>query len=158
MTDPTRIVKPAFSVIGMEGSTDDGEGFIQRLWNEANVRYGEIAHLVKLNEDGLPAGYWGAMTDPSRAFAPWEDGLSKGLYLAGAEVRDEAQAPEGWTKWTVPGFEYLRVAAGDDPGGALADVIAYMEAKGLELAGAIHDFMELREGMRGYLFVPIEKR
>ena len=28
-----KIVKPSFAVIGIEGSTDDGEGFIPMLWS-----------------------------------------------------------------------------------------------------------------------------
>ena len=32
-----KIVKPSFAVIGIEGSTDDGEGFIPMLWSDANA-------------------------------------------------------------------------------------------------------------------------
>ena len=41
-----RISLPALTVIGIEGSTRDGGGFIQRLWSEANARFGEIEYLV----------------------------------------------------------------------------------------------------------------
>ncbi len=47
-----RLIKSSFSVIGKEGSTLDGEGFIQRLWNEANGHFAEIKHLAKRAEDG----------------------------------------------------------------------------------------------------------
>ena len=40
-------IKPAFSVIGLEGSTEDGAGFVQRLWQEANGRFDEVAALAK---------------------------------------------------------------------------------------------------------------
>ena len=53
--------KPAFAVIGREGSTEDGPGFVQKLWAEANAYFGEVAHLAKLDENGAFAGFWGAM-------------------------------------------------------------------------------------------------
>ena len=34
-----RVAKAAFAVIGLEGSTEEGEGFVQRLWAEANARF-----------------------------------------------------------------------------------------------------------------------
>lgn len=61
-------IKETFSVIAKEGSTKDGDGFIQRLW---------------------------------------EDNFSKGLYLAGVEVIDDANPPKGWVKWTIPSYEYM---------------------------------------------------
>ena len=85
-----RWVKPGFAVIGLEGATTEGEGLVQRLWAEANRRFGEVAALAKTNADGSLAGVWGAMTDMSRAFRPWEDGFTRGLYLAGVECRDDA--------------------------------------------------------------------
>lgn len=42
-----KVIKEEFVVIGKEGSTLDGEGFIQKLWNEANAHFCEIAHLAK---------------------------------------------------------------------------------------------------------------
>ena len=56
--------KEAFVVIGKEGSPRDGEGFIQRLWQEANAHFDEIADLVKRDESGNLVGIWGAMTCP----------------------------------------------------------------------------------------------
>jgi hypothetical protein len=49
-----KCVKEAFSVIGKEGSTDDGIGFIQKLLNKANNHYKEIELLVKKNEKRNP--------------------------------------------------------------------------------------------------------
>ena len=49
------------------------------------------------------------MSDIYRSFKPWEDDFSKGLYLAGVECFDDAKAPDGWTKWTIPGYEYIVV-------------------------------------------------
>lgn len=42
-----KVIKEAFVVIGKEGSTLDGEGFIQKLWNDANGYFSEVAHLAK---------------------------------------------------------------------------------------------------------------
>ena len=93
MVEIKKVVKPSFSVIGREGSTDDGNGFIERLWADANARYGEVQALAKTDENGQPVGFWGAMSNMERTFAPWEN-FSRGLYLAGVEVRDDAEAPE----------------------------------------------------------------
>ena len=102
-----RCTKPAFVVIGKEGSTLDGPGFIQKLWADANAHFSEVQPLAKRDEGGNLAGIWGAMSDFSHSFKPWEDDFRKGLYLAGVECVDDAQAPAGWAKWTIPGYEYL---------------------------------------------------
>ena len=104
-----KVIKESFVVIGKEGSTFDGEGFIQRLWADANSHFDEVAHLAKKDVNGHLVGIWGAMSDLSRSLKPWEDGFRKGLYLAGVECVDHAEAPDGWTKWTIPSYEYIVV-------------------------------------------------
>ena len=79
-----RLEKASFAVIGKEGSTTDGAGFIQRLWNDANSHFAEVQHLAKKNENGGIVGIWGAMSDFSRSYHPWED-FREGLYLAGVD-------------------------------------------------------------------------
>ena len=148
-----RKIKPSFAVIGREGSTDEGEGFIQRLWDEANARYGEVQALAKVDENGQPVGFWGAMSDMARTFAPWED-FARGLYLAGVEVRDDAEAPAGWVKWVVPGYEYLTVRC--DAPDTFAQAIASMQAQGLSLVGAAHDFTSPQDG-QSYIYLPIRR-
>ena len=148
------IIKESFSVIGKEGSTEDGNGFIQKLWSSANSNFAEVAHLAKKDENGNPAGIWGAMTDFSRCFQPWEDDFSRGLYLAGVECRDDAQPPEGWTKWVIPGFEYLRAECDHD--GVFPEMIAYLQENGLLLVGAVHDFTCPQTG-KSYMYFPIRK-
>lgn len=101
-------MKESFAVIGKEGSTEDGMGFVQRLWADANAHFAEVSDLAKKDEQGDLIGIWGAMSDFSRSFKPWEDGFCRGVYLAGVECLDEAQPPLGWTKWIIPGYEYLR--------------------------------------------------
>ena len=92
-----KVIKEEFAVIGKEGSTGDGEGFIQKLWDDANSHFHEVAHLAKKDPTGKLVGIWGAMSDLSRSFQPWEDGFSKGLYLAGVECAGQAEAPDGPT-------------------------------------------------------------
>ena len=40
--------KASFVVIGKEGSTSDGEGFIQKLWDDANSHFGAIIRISQL--------------------------------------------------------------------------------------------------------------
>lgn len=147
------IIKKAFVVIGKEGSTLDGEGFIQKLWDDANGHFTEVAHLAKRDENGNLVGIWGAMSDLSHSFQPWEDGFSKGLYLAGVECVDSAEAPDGWTKWVIPGYEYLVVENHD---GAFGDTIRQMQEEEIALVGAVHDYTDPATG-KGYLYFPIRE-
>lgn len=146
--------KESFSVIGKEGSTSDGEGFIQRLWADANAHFNEVAHLAKKDDKGNLLGIWGAMSDPSRSFMPWVDNFSKGLYLAGVEVTNDAQAPQGWVKWTIPGYEYIYVK--NEGPNTFSEVIAYLKENQIRLAGAVHDYTCPEEG-QGYMFFPIRR-
>ncbi len=152
--DIKKCIKKPFTVIGKEGSTNDGPGFVQRLWADANSHFGEVAHLVKRDEKGNLAGIWGAMSDFSRSFQPWEDEFSRGLYLAGVECTDDVQAPDGWTKWVIPGYEYIYVACDYDA--VFPEMIAYMKTNYIPLVGAVHDFTCPESG-RNYMFFPIRK-
>ena len=147
-----RIIKPAFAVIGMEGSTEDGPGFIQALWEKANSRFGEVTHLAKTNPDGSLCGVWGAMSDMSRSFRPWEEDFTHGLYLAGVEVVDNAQPPEGWVRWDIPGYEYIRVE--NNTPDIFPRTLQALAEQGLSLAGAVHDFTDPSTG-KAYMLFPI---
>lgn len=72
-----KVIKEKFVVIGKEGSTLDGEGFIQKLWDDANSHFSEVAHLAKKDANGGIVGIWGAMSDISRSFKPWKMALVK---------------------------------------------------------------------------------
>ena len=146
------IIKPAFAVIGLEGSTEDGPGFIPALWEQANSQFSEVAHLAKTNPDGSLCGIWGAMSDFSRSFLPWEDGFTKGLYLAGVEVPDDAVPPEGWTRWDIPGYEYIRVE--NSAPDIFLRTLQALDEQGLALAGAVHDFTDPSTG-KAYMLFPI---
>ena len=145
-------IKSSFSVIGKEGSTLDGQSFIQKLWEEANSHFSEIQPLAKKDENADLAGIWGAMSDLSRSFMPWEENFSKGLYLAGIECMDGAQAPEGWTKWTIPGYEYL--CAEVESGNTFSEVLDYLKENNIALVGAVHDFTCPSNG-KSYMCFPI---
>ena len=75
-------MKASFSVIGKEGSTLEGQGFIQKLWENANSHFSEVQALAKKDENGNLIGIWGAMSDYTHSFKPWEENFSKGLYLS----------------------------------------------------------------------------
>lgn len=142
--------KESFVVIGKEGSTVDGEGFIQRLWADANSHFEEVQHLAKKDENGDIIGIWGAMSDFSRSFLPWED-FCKGLYLAGVECTDDANAPVGWTKWKIPGYEYIFAEQeGED---TFSKVLEYMKNNDIPLVGAVHDFTDPKTG-KNYMYFP----
>lgn len=146
--------KEPFVVIGKEGSTNDGEGFIQKLWEDANSHFYEIEQLTKKDENGKLIGIWGAMSDMSHSFHPWEDGFTKGLYLAGAECVETAKPPAGWMRWDIPGYEYIY--AENENGEVFAEVISYLLANDIELVGAVHDFTCPETG-KSYMFFPIRK-
>lgn len=148
-----KCVKKSFVVIGKEGSTLDGADFIKRLWEDANSHFDEIRHLAKKTESGNIAGIWGAMSDFSHSFNPWEN-FNKGLYLAGVECQEDAQAPDGWIKWIIPGYEYLYVEC--ENGDTFSQVITYLEDNAISLAGAVHDFTCPQTG-KNYMFFPIRK-
>lgn len=145
----------SFSVIGKEGSTLDGEGFIEKLWADANASFNEVAHLAKVDSEGNLAGFWGAMSDLSRSFKPWEDGFTKGLYLAGVEVNDDSAAPDGWTKWTIPSYEYLYVKVEDGIFDTFPKMLDYVKENNYTLAGAVHDYICPQENGQLYMFFPI---
>lgn len=146
--------KEHFVVIGKEGSTNDGDGFIQRLWEDANSHFYEVEQLVKKDENGNLVGIWGAMSDMSYSFQPWEDGFTKGLYLAGVECVDTAEPPAGWTRWDIPGYEYIYIE--NEGGEVFAEVISYLQENDIELVGAVHDFTCPETG-KSYMFFPIKK-
>ena len=148
-----RFEKTSFVVVGKKGSTLDGAGFIQRLWDDANSHFGEVQHLAKRDEKGNLIGIWGAMSDFSGSFLPWED-FRNGLYLAGVECRDDAEAPEGWTKWVIPGFEYVCVERETDD--TFPQAIKYLEEHHIPLVGAVNDFTDPKTG-KSYIYFPVKR-
>lgn len=142
-----------FSVIGKEGSTRDGDGFIARLWEDANGHFHEVSHLAKRDVNGNLVGVWGLMTDFSRRFLPWQEDFTQGLYLAGVECRDDAEAPSGWVKWTVPGFVFLKVK--NDGDNVFLRTVQALPDMGYRLSGAVQDYTCPTTG-EAYMLFPVK--
>lgn len=139
---PMRVEKvPAFYAIGKmgQGGVEDKDAWIPPLWAAASGNFEEIAEHIKRAPNGLPSGIWAIMSDRSESFKPWD--AAGGKYLAGFEAIDDSPAPEGWTKWRVPGYEYVVVETSlADYGEAFTHAIAtLLPEKGLTLAGAVHE-------------------
>ena len=149
-----RIQLPDITVIGREGCTDEGPDMVSRLWDEANAHFDEIAPLARRNLQGKLVGIWGAMSDMSRSFAPWEDDFSRGLYLAGAACKPDAEPPEGWTKWVLPASEYVYVP--NDTVDSFAGGLALMAEEGLTMCGAAYDYTDPVTGSM-YIYYPIRR-
>ncbi|ABX43484.1 GyrI-like domain-containing protein [Lachnoclostridium phytofermentans] len=149
-----KCIVDSFIVIGKEGSTKDGDGFIEKLWDDANSHFNEVSHLAKKDDNGNLLGIWGVMSDFSHSFNPWENDFSQGLYLAGVECLDGSEAPLGWTKWVVPGYEYIYVE--NENNDTFQNVIKYLQENNITLAGAVHDF-NCPETGKGYMFFPIRR-
>lgn len=145
--------KKTFAVIGKEGSTLDGPSFIQKLWSDANAHFSEVYSLAKKDEKGNLVGFWGAMSDFSHTYKPWEEDFSKGLYLAGVECIDNAEAPEGWAKWIIPSYEYICAEVENE--NTFSEVLDYMRINHITLVGAVHDFISPSNG-KNYMLFPIK--
>lgn len=152
-----RCIKESFSVIGKEGSTKDGNGFIEKLWGNANSNFTQVQPLAKKDRKGNILGVWGLMSDFSRTFKPWEENFTRGLYLAGVEVVDTAEVPDTWVKWTVPSFEYLYIKVDSTYEEAFSYVLNYMDNNNINLVGAVFDYNCPEENGQLYLFFPIRK-
>ena len=90
------------------------------------------------------------MSDMSHSFKPWENGFRKGLYLAGVECVDHAEAPDGWTKWIIPGYQYIVV---ENHNGVFEDTIGQMKEEGIPLVGAVHDYTDPATGKNFMYFL-----
>ena len=152
-----KCIKSSFSVIGKEGSTNDGNGFVDKLWENVNNHFQEIEFLAKKNERGNILGFWGLMSHLSRDFKPWEENFTKGLYLAGVEVMDDVEVPDTWIKWIVPAFEYLYIKVGNEYREAFSYVLNYMDNNNIKIAGAVFDYNCPEENGQLYLFFPIRR-
>ncbi|MBO2517456.1 MAG: AraC family transcriptional regulator [Clostridiales bacterium] len=150
---------PGIAVIGMEGLCTPGHNIVSELWQQANARFGEVAALAMKEKDGSLVGFWGAMSDESRAFMPWTENFQRGLYLAGVEVYKDAAAPEGWTRWVMPARKYLAVEVTPGQYGEIfSEVLAKtLPEMGYALAGAVCDHTKPATG-QDYLFFPVKAR
>lgn len=153
------VTKRSFTVFGKEGLGEarHSDRWIPPLWKEAREGFGEIISLAKLDTSGQLAGFWGAMSDTARTFAPWGE---QGLYLAGCEVADGLPAPHGWVKWVIPSFRYAVTKCTKDTYGDAFGYMrkVYMPKYKYTLAGAIHEYYSPKDKDGAlYLFFPIER-
>ncbi len=152
-----RATMSSFAVIGLTkfGPRVDASNWIRPLWDEANHRFSEIAHLALTDEAGRLAGFWGAMSDVNLTFSPWGEA---GWYLAGVQAKLDAAPPEGWTKWVVPAFDYAYCKVDGDYQQAMHDALEeYLPKHKLRLAGAIQEYYCPEENGQLYLFFPVRE-
>ena len=135
------VYKDAFAVIGKagQGPAENPHLWILPLWDDANKCFGEIAELVRKNEDGAPL-IWGAMNDINESNKRWgEAGFDDtGKYMAGGEADIDAVAPKGWTKWIIPAQTYLVASCSMDEYGEVFEKIA--SKFGNKIVGSVHEF------------------
>lgn len=146
----------SFAVLGKLGSTKDGQGFVQRLWQHANEQFGDVKHLALTNEFNDYMGFWGLMSDYDMNFMPW-DHYQNGYYLAGVEVDMHTKAPEGWTKWIFPSCECIAVKVEGEYQACIAKGLDYLKAHHYTLAAAMIDFMDPLEQGQPYIYFPIKR-
>ncbi len=152
------ISKQSFSVIGKEGQglAENSQQWIPPLWIDANSHFAEIVGLAKYDEAGKIAGIWGAMSDVSNTFKPWDH---QGKYLAGCEALDVAEPPAGWTKWTIPAFTYIVANCSQNQYGDTFHYILkeFIPSSNYTLAGAVQEYYpEPGNSDRIALYFPIK--
>ena len=151
--------KKSFIVIGKlgQGLTVESHNWIPMIWQEANNKFEEIRALAKTNNEGNILGIWGAMSDVSESFERWTD---QGKYLAGCEVFEDATAPTGWTKWTIPSYKYAVVKCDQSTYQEKFNYMIqeYLPDNNYSIVGAVHEYYDPEEtnGVL-YLYFPIEK-
>ncbi len=126
-------------VIGLESEVREGENTVVRLWREANARFHEVEGLAQRDAQGNLRGVWGAMSDFSRAFKPWEQRFTAGLYLAGVQCPAYAVPPAGWNKWLVPGGAYA--CARQEGERFFARALEELAAQKMTLRGAAQEYI-----------------
>ena len=88
-----------------------------------------------------------------------EGTISSGTYSfygkpAGVECVADAEAPEGWTKWKIPGYEYLCAEVENE--NTFSEVLDYLRDNQIPLVGAVQDFSCPVSG-KDYMLFPIRK-
>ena len=148
---------PKIAIIGREGFCTKEENVVRELWEQANLRFGDVAEIGMKNADGSYVGFWGAMSDETMSFLPWTDGFTRGFYLAGVEVYEDTPVPAGWIKWVMPARKYLAIEVEPDSyEETFKNIIGRLIPElGMKLAGAVCDFTEPATG-QNKLFFPVE--
>ncbi len=149
---------PKIAIIGKEGLCTKEKNTVQNLWQQANSNFSDIADLGMKNPDGSFVGFWGAMSDETLSFFPWTEDFTRGLYLAGIEVYEDTEVPDGWVKWVMPARKYIVTdVVPESYGETFRNVIhSLIPELGMKLAGAVCDFTEPATG-QNKLFFPVEE-
>lgn len=156
MVTTEKITLPEIAVIGKAGLCTMDNNIVSDLWAQATAGFDEIAPVGMKEADGSFAGFWGVMSDVSMAFRPWEDGYTRGMYLAGIEVYKDTPVPEGWEKWVMPARTYLVAdVTGETYGAVFSEVInEVIPSMNLQLSGAVCDYTKPATG-QNKLFFPV---
>jgi AraC family transcriptional regulator len=91
--EPRIVKREAFSVVGMHCRGRNQGGEIPEMWREFGPRVPEIKNIV---EDSVAYGISDNMDPDTGEFD----------YVAGFEVSDAQEVPEGMVHWQVPGGRY----------------------------------------------------
>ena len=128
--------KPAFIVVGIEGSGDADKGpeWIKPLWDEAHRRFEEVRDLVSSE-----LGSWGLMSATDEYLAPWK---KEGKYLAGWEIKPSTTPPRGWTIWKVPEKSFAVIDCTFATYGEAYQFVLqqFLPKKNYVRDGAVHEF------------------
>jgi predicted transcriptional regulator YdeE len=128
------VTRPPFAVIGIEGSgsADQAQHWIPPLWEKARSGRAEVERLIV--GDG-----WGLMSAVEHYLSRWTD---RGKYLAGWEVKTEAQAPEGWSIWRVPETTFAVIRCTVESYGEVWQEFhaRFLKTGEYQPAGAVHEF------------------
>jgi predicted transcriptional regulator YdeE len=150
---------PEIAIIGKEGLCTKENNPAQKLWDQANAAFIEVASLGMKDKNGLYVGFWGAMSDETMSYLPWTENFTRGYYLAGIEVYKDAVVPNGWQKWIMPARTYLKVLI--EIGqyevvfqNVINNIIPDMNTM---LSGAVCEYTEPATG-KIYLLFPIDKK
>ena len=68
------------------------------------------------------------------------------------ECTVDADVPDGWTKWVVPGYEYLAIE--NRRADTFSRMVDYFRENGLKLVGAVQEFTDPKT-QQEYLYFPI---
>ncbi|MDT2603312.1 GyrI-like domain-containing protein [Enterococcus dongliensis] len=134
-----RVDLPTLFVIGKEGRglAEEGASWVPLLWDQVNVHFEELTEVLndqEINELHL----WGLMSDGQDWLAPWQE---EGRYLAGVQVPETIEAPEGWVRWELPPMSYLTVMASAEKIEAATNLMLgeIFPLEKVTLAGAIQE-------------------
>lgn len=142
-----------FCVIGLVTETGNGSN---GLWTKMNQMGKQLMPLAKRDDDGDIMGAWGLTTEDDLSFRLSEKEEPRLLYMAGLEVKDTARAPKGFTKWVVPGSDYIYGVIENSRKETLNALLQYAEAKDIEITGYPQEFMPPNSNGTMYLFLPVK--